>query len=162
MSEWWMPATAAVALTCLAVVVTLLRAHRSTRRELRAAREEQQELRRHLEGLTASLPGAAPASPAVVAGPEFVITDLDAPAEPADRAVATRLEGRLFADIVLRESLVKAASWAYGVRRALSAEQRNRVRFEVRRETRRSARQRRADTKEALRQYYARESGDVA
>ncbi|WP_101524605.1 hypothetical protein [Nocardioides houyundeii] len=63
---------------------------------------------------------------------------------------------------MLREGVVKVASLAHGVRRALAPEQRNRIRFEVRRETRRAGRRRKADVKEALRQYYAREPGDVA
>lgn len=162
MSEWWMPAlAAATALACLAAVLVLVRAHRRTRSELREALREQRDLRARLERLDAVGARGSAAPPEL---PEYVITDAgDAPAGPEDSDRAPgRMEGRLFADIVLRETLVKAASWGFGVRRALSPEQRNRLRFEVRRETRRTARQRRADTKEALRQYYARERGDVA
>ena len=42
-------------------------------------------------------------------------------------------------------------SLGYGVRRALSAENRNRIRFEMRREVKRARRQRRRDLKEAKR-----------
>ena len=49
---------------------------------------------------------------------------------------------------MLRESLVKAASLGYGVRRALAPETRNRIRFEMKREVKRSRRQRRAELKE--------------
>jgi len=59
--------------------------------------------------------------------------------------------------LVARESVVKAASWTHGLRRALSAESRNRIRFEVRRETRRAGRDRRAEAKQALREFRARE-----
>jgi hypothetical protein len=71
--------------------------------------------------------------------------------------VARPIDGRLFVDIVARESVVKAASWTHGLRRALSPENRNRIRFEVRQETRRAARERRAETKRALRELRARE-----
>jgi hypothetical protein len=42
-------------------------------------------------------------------------------------------------------------SFGYGVRRALSAENRNRIRFEMRREVKSARRQRRRDVKEAKR-----------
>ena len=75
--------------------------------------------------------------------------------------VARPIDGRLFVDIVARESVVKAASWTHGLRRALSPENRNRIRFEVRQETRRAARERRAETKRALRDLRARERAVV-
>ena len=56
-----------------------------------------------------------------------------------------------FASAALGESLVRVVSLGHGVRRALSAENRNRIRFEVRREVKRSRRQRRRDLKEAKR-----------
>ena len=74
-----------------------------------------------------------------------------------ERPVAQDIDGRLFADIVARETVVKAASWTHGLRRALSPENRNRIRFEVRQETRRAGRERRAEAKQALREYRARE-----
>ena len=81
-------------------------------------------------------------------------------AEPAEPLVPERIDGRLFADIVLRESLVKAASLGHGVRRALAAETRNRIRFEMRREVKRSRKQRRAELKE-LRSQHAQELKDA-
>jgi hypothetical protein len=84
---------------------------------------------------------------------EYLITrlgnDRDEPA-PA-------LETRLFADLVLRESVVKAASWVYGVRRGLSPENRNRIWFEMRREVKRARKQRRAEEREAIREWRARQ-----
>ena len=53
--------------------------------------------------------------------------------------------------------MVKAASLAHGVRRALAPETRNRIRFEVRREIRRARKQRRADLREARRDWEARQ-----
>ena len=105
----------------------------------------------------------------------YVITHLDEPEEaltgqhreqlPEALPVARPIDGRLFADIVARETVVKAASWTHGLRRALAPETRNRIRFEVRRETRRATRDRRAETRQALREFRARErravSGEV-
>lgn len=89
----------------------------------------------------------------------YLITRLDSeqgPSSPAVVPVARPIDGRLFTDIVARETVVKAASWTHGLRRALTAETRNRIRFEVRQETRRAGRERRAETKQALREFRAR------
>lgn len=85
------------------------------------------------------------------------------PGEPApSRVVEGRIDGALFADIVARESVVKAAGLAHGLRRALAPEARNRIRFEMRQETKRSRKQRRADLKAALRDMQARERAQMA
>lgn len=76
-----------------------------------------------------------------------------------------RIDGRLFADIVLRETVVKAAALTHGVRRALAPEVIWRVRGEVRRELKRARRQRKADLKTARREFESRrraQMGDVA
>lgn len=92
------------------------------------------------------------------AQPEYVITHLGEP----DSEVEAEAEGvptvapTLFADIVLRETVVQTASLFHGLRRALSAETRNRIRFEMRREVKRSRKQRRADLREARREWEAR------
>ncbi len=67
----------------------------------------------------------------------------------------------LFADIVLRETVVQAAALAAGLRRALSPESRNRIRFEMRREVKRARKQRRADLREARREWEARQRAQV-
>lgn len=114
-----------------------------------------EDLVRRLEAL--ERPAPVPTNEAAgVEVAEFVITDMGREPAPTQEAPA-RIEGRLFADVVLRETVVKAASWTHGVRTALSAENRNRIRFEMKRETKRSTKQRKADVKEALRQYYARQ-----
>ncbi|CAN5391198.1 hypothetical protein BH11ACT8_BH11ACT8_11210 [soil metagenome] len=77
---------------------------------------------------------------AVAAGSE------DAPLVPAP----------LFADLVLREGVVQAASFAAGLRRALAPEVRNRIRFEMRREVKRARKQRRADLRRARQDVEAR------
>jgi hypothetical protein len=90
----------------------------------------------------------------------FVITGMGAD-EPHPRPVAQPIDGRMFADIVARETVVKAASWTHGLRRALSPETRNRIRFQVRQETKRAGKERRAEMKQALREYRARERDGV-
>ena len=145
---------AACAVALVALVVALL-AHRRARRA---------------EALVASLAEhvAVPSGPVAQAPPvaesdtaAFVITQVgtpredDAPAVPVP--VARPIDGRLFTDIVARETMVKAAGWTHGLRRALSPETRNRIRFEVRQETRRAGRGRRAEMKQALREFRARE-----
>ena len=149
----WLAAAGAVALSAL--VLALVGVRRARRAEsLAAALAERVTL---LESPATDAPqpvGVADAS-------TYVITRLDAPDvardEPGRTAVAVPIDGRLFADIVARETVVKAASWTAGLRRALSAESRNRIRFHVRQETKRAGRERRAETKQALREFRARE-----
>jgi hypothetical protein len=152
MQDWTLPVVAvALALLALGLGVALLRARARTDRELSAARAETAGLRTQLDELERRL--ATPASP-TPAEHEFVITHLgEEEPEPAEPA---RIETALFADLVLRESVVKAASLAHGVRRALAPETRNRIRFEMRREVRRARKQRRADTRRARREWEAR------
>ena len=54
-----------------------------------------------------------------------------------------------FADLVLRETVIKSASVFHGLRRALDPEVRNRVRFAMRLEVRRARKQRRAERRQA-------------
>ena len=88
----------------------------------------------------------------------FVITDAgaDRPADDDRSVLPERIDGRLFVDIVARETLVKAASWGHGLRRALAPETRNRIRFEVRQQARQSRKDRKVEMREALREYRAR------
>ena len=89
---------------------------------------------------------------------EFVITRLGA--EPESEPVPT-VEPRLFADIVLRESVVKAAALAYGVRRGLAPANRNRIWFEMRREVKRARKERKTEEREAIREWRARQRAAV-
>ena len=143
---------------------------RRTRRQLAATRRETAELRSRIEGLSAQMaeqmarlrthraPSRWPAnrppdSTSPTAPAEYVITAIGT--EPDPGPGPERIDGRLFADIVLREAVVRAASLAHGVRRALAPETRNRIRFEMRREVKRSRKQRRADLKAARRDWEA-------
>jgi hypothetical protein len=90
-----------------------------------------------------------------------VITRLGDPEAEADNEPGPTLETKLFADVVLRETVVKAASLAYGVRRGLSPANRNRIWFEMRREVKRARKERRAEEREAIREYRARRRNAV-
>jgi hypothetical protein len=142
-------------LVCVVLCLVLLVALRRVRAGAGRVAEELGLLRQRLDDLeqtrVATPAAAAPATPV-----EFVITDLgqDKPAsEPAS------LDGPAFADIVLKETVVKAASLAHGLRRGLAPATRNRIRFEMRQEVRRARKQRRADLKAAQRDLHARQRG---
>jgi len=98
----------------------------------------------------------------------YVITGFDdtVPAEqpshapPVAQPVAQPIDGRLFTDIVARETVVRAASWSRGIRRALSPESRNRIAFQVRQQSKQQRRDRRTEAREALREYRARRADD--
>lgn len=148
-------------LLCVVLLVALLRNRARTRHELDAARAQTAALRHQIDEIERVL--AASARPAPRGQAEYTITGLgrsDVGAEPVDPS-APQLDRALFADVVLRETVVRAVSLAHGVRRALSAETRNRVRFEVRREIKRARKQRRADTREARREWEARQRATV-
>ena len=166
-------ATAGVVLVVAAV--TALLATRAGRRrwqaELDAARADVEALTARLNAIDSSGPRAQPPVPTQ----QFVITSLpDGPPLHGADAIPTAadpntdpgpLTAGQFATIAVGESLVRLASLGYGVRRALSAENRNRIRFEMRREVKRARRQRRRDLKEAkrhLRHVAARSAEDAA
>lgn len=105
---------------------------------------------------------AAPVSGQTPGEATYVITRLDQDTADLEPMTAQRLEGRLFADIVARETVVKAASWTHGLRRALAPATRNRIRFQMRQETKRAGRERKAEMKLALREHRARGRADAA
>jgi hypothetical protein len=88
---------------------------------------------------------------------EYVITHLGEPVEQPEVEAVPAVAPGLFTDLVLRETVVQTASLFHGVRRALSPETRNRIRFEMRREVKRSRKQRRADLRAARREWEARQ-----
>ena len=109
--------------------------------------------------------GDGPATDDPVA--EFVITRVGqaAPEEgatPSATAPAPTLSAPVFADLVLRESVVQTASLFQGLRRALTPETRNRIRFHVRAEVKRSRKQRRAELREVRREWAARQRATMA
>jgi hypothetical protein len=151
----WLAAGGAVALVLLVAVLALATAVRRSSRSRADLAERVAALEATVGALQAARlpePHDEPAS--------YVITAV-ADGEPGEadtsRVVEGRIDGALFADIVARESVIKAAGLAHGLRRALAPEARNRIRFEMRQETKRSRKRRRADLKAALRDMQARE-----
>lgn len=164
MQEWIVPAAlGALTLASLVIAVVLARSRATTARELRSVHAEVASLRAQVDDFERR--PTPPARPRADADPDFVITRLvegDAltTTEPATGpATATvtepgaveRVDSALFADLVLRETVVKAASLTHGLRRALAPESRNRIRFEMGREVKRARKQRRAEVKAARR-----------
>ncbi len=143
----------AVLLVVVVLVAALLRSHRRQVSVREAARAEVAALAARLEAVERS--ASAPA-PARTDETEYVVTMLGRDEEARLEAEPVPVvPGPLFADLVLREGVVQAASLAAGLRRALSPEVRHRIRFEMRREVKRARKQRRADLREAKRQYDA-------
>ncbi|TGN66008.1 hypothetical protein EXE59_20175 [Nocardioides eburneiflavus] len=153
---------AAAGLVALVALLVAVRAHaRAARAEAGAAALAERVAL--LESPVASVP--PPRADDATTG-TYVITGVgtDVPVDrpPVDPTpVAAPIDGRLFTDIVARETVVKAASWSHGLRRALSPANRNRIRFEMRQETRRAGRERRAETRQALREFRARQRADL-
>ena len=151
----WAALAGLVVLAVLAAVLAtaLVRTRTRSAAALVAARAETSALVARVEAIERRL--AAPAEPSARAddcltGPDYVVTMLgredEDPGLPAPVVPAP-----LFADLVLREGVVQAASLAAGVRRALAPEVRHRIRFEMRREVKRARKQRRADERQARR-----------
>ena len=145
---------AALVIGLVGLLAIVLRSRTESRRQLAAAMAETAELRRRLDALseqverTSAIERAAATQAAEAA---YVITDAGNPRpEPtvSDRVVLSATVG---------EPLVKVVSFGHGVRRALSAESRNRIWFEMRREVRRARRQRRREMKVAWRRMRAEE-----
>jgi hypothetical protein len=137
--------TAALFLVLVGVLLALLLAGRGARarerQALAAARADVEVLRAQVEELSSALAASQGAAAVVQPPAEYVITtagdsgaaQTDLP-QVADRAVLS---------VTLGEPLVKLAAFGYGLRKALSAESRNRIAFEIRRETKRVRKERR-------------------
>jgi hypothetical protein len=164
-------ATAGLVLIVAAVVALLVTraGRRRWQAQLDAARADVEALTARLDAIDSS-PTHLPSAAADVPAQGFVITSLPGDpaalhlAEPvADRETSAGASAGLpagagaaltagqFATVAVGESLVRLVSLGYGRRRAMSAESRNRIRFEMRREVKRARRQRRRDLKEAKR-----------
>jgi hypothetical protein len=140
-------AALAAAVVALVAVGVLARAIRVERRrhsdQLDTVLLELEELRRtretEVEHLVAHRAEGGPARA------EFLITDVGEPRP--EQTVADRL----VLSATLGEPLVKAVAFGHGLRRALSPRARNRILFEMRREVRRTRKQRRREMKQAWR-----------
>ncbi len=158
MELWPVLAVSVPAVIALVLAWALLRLRARTEHDLAAARTETAELRDSLAQIERRLAEA----PARVARDEreYVITRLGEQSDdalPDGVTTGERIDGRLFADLVARESAVKAAGLVHGLRRALAPETRNRIRFEMGREVKRARRQRRAEIKQARRDLQAQQ-----
>jgi hypothetical protein len=153
-----------ISLACAAVIaaVVAVLALVALRRSRRESAREAAALRERLEAVESRMGAPAP-GPTARTEHEYVITHLGE-LEPAreEAPVPVRLTAPAFADAVLRESVVQTAALVQGVRRALAPEARNRIRFEMRREVKRSRRARKVEVREALREYRARHRAEVA
>ena len=92
------------------------------------------------------------------AEPEYVITRVG---EPEPEPVPT-VAAPVFADLLLKETVVQTASLFHGLRRALSPESRNRIRFHMRQEVKRSRKQRRSELRAVRREWAARQRAAMA
>lgn len=160
----WVVLTTLGTLVLLALGALLMAAHgrrAAARAEaaITTARIESEALRTQVQAIEERL-GASVGETVGFEEREYVITRLGELAEDDDadhaNAPAPRVDGPLFADLVLRESVVQAASLAAGLRRALAPEHLNRIRFEMRREVKRARKQRRVDARQARREFDAR------
>ncbi len=143
--------TTVVLLLLVVLLALLVRGRAESRRELAATVAETTELRRRLDELTEQLERTVESDRGRPGESAYVITDAgESRPEPTvpDRVVLSATVG---------EPLVKVVSFGHGLRRALSAESRNRIWFEVRREVRRARKQRRREMKEAWRRMQAEE-----
>jgi hypothetical protein len=154
---WQWLALGALALVALLLAAALVRLRGRTRAELAAAREESAALRERLDRLEADR--TRPEPPLRADEREYTITHVGEQA-PAGREPAS-LERAVFADLLLRESVIRLGSLSHGVRRALSAESRHRIRFEMKREVKRARKQRRVEQREAYREWRARRRAAV-
>lgn len=164
MQQWIVPAVVgALALLAVVLVVVLVLGRTRTTRELREARAEAASLRAQVEEIERRLAQAA-SRPRVEPG--YVITHLGEEEPGPDDAGASgsveRIDGALFADLVLRETVVKTASLAHGLRRALAPETLNRIRFEMRREVKRARKQRRRELRDLAQQVRATQRAEDA
>jgi hypothetical protein len=157
-------AAAVVVVASVVAVAVSLSGRRRLQAQLDAARADVDALRSTVADLAATPTPAPTPAPNTVSDdePEFVITSLPAGSVPRPDQAGTDVAvpaastppvtAGQFASVALGESLVRVVSLGHGVRRALSAENRNRIRFEIRREVKRSRRERRREVKEARRQ----------
>lgn len=166
---------AVLALAVVALAWSALRTARTLRRTTAAQAAAVAEIERLRTELTADPvapePEASPAtpSPTTPSRAEYLITSvltdaersalaLPARADAADGAadLPTRVvDARQFTSMAVGESLVRLFTVGHGVRRALSAESRNRAGFAMRREVRRSRKHRRQELREARRFLHA-------
>jgi hypothetical protein len=165
---------ALVLLTALlaALVVGLALAARTSRRQaaatgelsaaLAASEARAAELAERLQRLERRSAGPHPTEPLTGRLSRAAYDGEEDPAPATSLEGRVEVDGRLFTDIVVRETTIKAAGLWHGLRVALTPENRNRIRFEMKQEVKRSRRRRRDDLRAALRDLRARERAAMA
>jgi hypothetical protein len=103
--------------------------------------------------------GSLDAQPPAPQPVEYVITRVG---EPEPEEPAPTGPPPVFADLLLKETVVQTASLFQGLRRALAPETRNRIRFHMRQEVKRSRKQRRTELREVRREWAARQRAAMA
>jgi hypothetical protein len=152
--QWWV--LAGLVLAALGLTLALVHLRARTSHDLAATRAEAEALRERLDRIEHE--PARPEPPAGRAEREYTITQVgDAHAPVTSGHPAPRPGTGGFADLLLRESVIRLGSLTHGVRRALAAETRNRIRFEMKREVKRARKQRRIDRRAAHRDWQARQ-----
>lgn len=103
-----------------------------------------------------------PGEPRKGVAPDYVITSR------SDRLPATRPAGTLLGldlppavDRAAREAIVQSASFVQGLRRAAAPGNLYRIRYLVKRELKQARKARKAEVKQALREYRARHRADI-
>jgi hypothetical protein len=133
------------ALAVLLVGVVALTAAR-----LATARRELHELADRITLLEGRIQQLREARPPV---DDYLVAEALPLLRPADADIeeAAPVPDQLVLSATIGEPLVKAAAFGHGLRRALGAQSRNRIWFEVRREVRRARKQRRQEMRTAYR-----------
>jgi len=121
---------------------------------IQGAQEDQlAALRGELASLAERLDQAeTPKQPEGLSGGEAVVITRVGEDQGASGSGSPAASGRIVLSAAVGEPLVRTAAVLHGVRRALAPETRNRIRFEMKREVRRSRKQRKQDMKAAYRQ----------
>ncbi len=122
----------------LALLLVSRRARAREHAALATATADVEALRARVEELSAELAGPRAPAPSQT---EYLITT--AGGDGADRRNLPQVPERAVLSVTLGEPLVKLAAFGYGLRRVLSAESRNRITFEMRREVKRARKARR-------------------
>ncbi|NUR08569.1 MAG: hypothetical protein HOQ22_10990 [Nocardioidaceae bacterium] len=166
----WTVAAVVCAVVLAVLLLVVLAGRRRVGRELATSRADLDALRTRVEELSHQVAERRREDDVAARRrlpEEYVITSvpehrsgLAVPDEQPDPV--RQLTAGEFASVALGESMVRLVSLGYGVRRALSPENRNRIRFEMRREVKRARKQRRRDVKEAKRHLRADQGRQAA
>lgn len=144
---------AAVAVLAVVALVLVLVAQRRLRRDLHDCRSRLEELRLP----TTSVAGSEVVSTSSTTGGEAAASGRDLVVSAASTTsvdggdTAPMVDPGRFVALVVAESMLRLVCLGYGVRRALSAESRNRIGYEMRREVKRSRKRRRRQMRAARR-----------